>query len=173
MNITNHKQPLFIVSGASGVGKSTACELIFAREEQFIMLESDLLWNNVYNTPEDNYCEYRRIWMRLAANIAQIGKPVAICGSADPEQFEHQPERELFTGIFYLAVVCDDGILEHRLREKRGVTDENWVRSSLQFNGWLKENACKTTPHITLVDNSALTPQETAKLIEQWILQKL
>ncbi|MDE6410979.1 MAG: AAA family ATPase [Clostridia bacterium] len=167
------KQPLFIVSGASGVGKSTASELLFQKEKDYVVLESDLLWNSIYNTPDDNYREYRRVWTRVAANVAQIGKPVVLCGSADPEQFEHLPERELFTDIHYLAVVCDNEVLESRMRKGRKITDENWIRSSVTFNNWLKENADKTTPQITLLDNSALSPLETAEQIERWIRERL
>lgn len=172
MNPTN-KQPLFIITGASCVGKSTTCNELFKAEQDYIVLESDLLWNNVYNTPEDNYSEYRRVWMRLAANVAQIGKPVVLCGSADPEQFEHQEERTLFTEIHYLAVVCDGRILEHRMRIGRKVTDENWINSSLEFNAWLKENALKTKPNITLLDNTELSPSEAAAIVEGWIREKL
>ncbi len=163
------KQPLFIVSGASGVGKSTACELLFQKEKDYVVLESDLIWNPIYDTPDDNYYEYRRVWTRVAANVAQIGKPVVLCGSADPEQFEHLPERELFTDIHYLAVVCDGEVLRSRMREGRNITDENWIQSSVTFNGWLKENADKTKPKITLLDNSSLSPLETAEQIEDWI----
>ena len=39
------KLPLFVVSGASGVGKSTLCEILFQREREYIVLESDILWH--------------------------------------------------------------------------------------------------------------------------------
>ena len=105
--------------------------------------------------------------------MAQIGKPVVLCGSADPEQFEHLPERELFTDVHYLAVVCDDEVLKSRMREGRNITDENWIESFVTFNGWLKENADQTKPKITLLDNSALSPEETAEQIEHWIRERL
>ena len=93
------KLPLFIVTGASGVGKSSLCEELFRRETEYIVMESDLLWEERYNTPEDNYAAYRSLWMRVCANIAQSGKPVVLCGCALPEQFESRPERNLFTEI--------------------------------------------------------------------------
>ena len=55
MKPTN-KQPLFIITGASCVGKSTLCEQLFLHEKDYIVMESDLLWNDMYNTPEDDYC---------------------------------------------------------------------------------------------------------------------
>lgn len=42
------KFPLFIVSGASGVGKSTMCEILFKKETDYIVLESDILWQEVF-----------------------------------------------------------------------------------------------------------------------------
>lgn len=171
MTPTN-KQPLFIITGASCTGKSTLCGELFKNETDYIVLESDLLWNNIYNTPEDDYREYRRLWMRICANISQIGKPVVLCGCAVPAQFEDQPERGYFTDIHYLAVVCSDTCLEKRLRDGRNVKDENWIKNSLDFNNWLKENADKTEPVITLLDNSALCPEGSAETVDTWIRKK-
>lgn len=167
--IPTKKLPLFVVSGASCAGKSTACNILFQAEQDYIVMESDLLWNDLFNTPEDNYYEYRRLWSRVAANISQIGKPVVLCGCGIPEQFENIPERELFTEIHYAAVVSDNKIFENRMREGRNVTDENWIKSSLSFNTWLKENATTTKPSMTLIDNSNLTPNQTAEQIDIWI----
>lgn len=167
--IPTKKLPLFVVSGASCAGKSTACNILFQAEQDYIVMESDLLWNDLFNTPEDNYYEYRRLWSRVAANISQIGKPVVLCGCGIPEQFENIPERELFTEIHYAGVVSDNKIFENRMREGRNVTDENWIKNSLSFNTWLKENATTTKPSMTLIDNSNLTPNQTAEQIDIWI----
>lgn len=171
--IPSRKQPLFIVSGASGVGKSTLCELLFQKEDAYIVMESDLLWREIYNTPEDDYREYRRMWMQVCANISQIGLPVVLCGCAVPKQFELQPERELFDRIHYLAVVCGEEALEQRLRRGRGVTDPAWLESSRAFNRWLKENAARTIPEITLLDTTSLTPEQAADRADSWIRGRL
>ena len=47
------KLPLFLVSGASCVGKSSLCEVLFRREQDFLVLESDLLWRKEFDTPEE------------------------------------------------------------------------------------------------------------------------
>ena len=65
------KLPLFLVTGASCVGKSTMCQLLFEKEEQYLVLESDILWEERYNTPQDNYAAYRSLWMTLCANVSQ------------------------------------------------------------------------------------------------------
>ena len=167
------KMPLFIVSGASGVGKSAACEWLFHREKDYIVLESDIWWTERFNTPNDNYREYRDRWMRLCASVSQIGLPCVLCGCATPEQFEGLDARELFSEIHYLAVVCDDAALEDRLRRGRGVDDEAWIASSLDFNRWLRAHAARTSPAMALVDNTALPAGETALRIDAWIRERL
>jgi len=161
------KLPLFIISGASGVGKSTLCKELFRRESRYIVLESDILWNDIYNTPEDDYRAYRRVQLRLCANIAQAGLPVALCGCAVPKQFESLPERKLFTQIHYLAVVSDDDALEQKLKKGRGIHDKAWIASSLDFNRWLKENG--EANGMVPLNNTYLTPQEGAQAADEWI----
>ncbi len=165
----NIKLPLFIITGASCVGKSTMSEILFQSESDYIVMESDLLWNDIYNTPDDDYRNYRELWLRLCSNISQIGMPVVLCGCAVPKQFELCNGRNGFTSIYYLAVVSDDDVLEERMRIGRRVTDENWIKSSIDFNRWLKNNADKTTPIIKLLDNSRLAPNEAAKIADVWI----
>lgn len=167
------RMPLFIVTGASGAGKTAACGLLQQMTRQAAVLEGDILWDDRFNTPDNNYREYRELWLRVCKNISQCGKPVVLCGSATPEQFECCAERRYFSVIHYLAVVCGEETLQKRLRNGRGVTDENWIHSSLEFNRWLKENAQKTAPQIHLVDNSRLSKEETAGKILRWLNAEL
>ena len=166
------KGPLFIITGASCAGKSTLCEELFRSEREYIVLESDLLWQERYNTPEDGYRAYRSLWMRLCADVGQSGLPVVLCGCGVPEQFETRGERELFTQVHYLAVVCGEEELKRRLG-KRGVTDLGWRNSSLEFNRWLTENAGSCQPKIALLDTTDLTPAEGAGQAHRWILDRL
>ena len=162
------KLPLYIVTGASGVGKSTACQKLMERERDFIVMESDILWEERYNTPEDGYRQYRELWLHLCAQISQGGRPVVLCGCAMPEQFEACAGRQWFTHIHYLALVCEQAVLESRLRG-RGVQEERWLCSSLDFNGWLRENGPAHMPEIRLLDTTALSPEEASAGIEEWI----
>ena len=163
------KMPLFIVSGASSVGKTSACEILFLKESRYIVMESDLLWREEFDTPEDNYREHRETWMRVCASISQIGLLVVLCGCGLPEQFEVCDARQLFTDIHYIAVVCEEKELERRMREGRGITDTDWLESSRHFNGRLKQHAGETVPPVSLIDNTNLTPEQTADEIDSWI----
>jgi predicted ABC-type ATPase len=163
------RNKLFIITGASCIGKSTASEILFKNEKDYIVMESDLLWSDVYNTPENNYRAYRELWIRICSNISQIGMPVVLCGCATPEQFEVCDARKYFTEIIYIAIVAEENELINRMMCGRAVNDENWIKSSVHFNEWLKNNAAKTTPNIILVDNTRISPEETAKQIDEII----
>ena len=171
--VPTKRLPLFIVSGASCVGKSTACEILFQRETDYVVMEGDLLWNNVYHTPEDDFRAYRTLQMNLYANIAQAGTPVVSCDCALPKQYESLPERNLFTEIHYIAIVCDDKTMERRMRKGRKVKDKAHLESSLNFTSWLKEYAATTNPPMELLDNSLLTPEETASLLHAWVMRHM
>ncbi len=171
--ISIKKNKLFIITGASCIGKSTACEILFKNEKDYIVMESDLLWSDNYNSPEDNYRAYRELWMRVCSNISQIGLPVVLCGCATPEQFEVCDARKYFSEIIYIAVVAEKETLIDRMKNGRNVSDEKWINSSVSFNEWLKSNAEKTTPQMILVDNTYLSPDETAEKIEEEIMKKI
>ena len=162
--------PLFLITGASGVGKSTIAAELFRNEKDYIVIEGDILWNQVYNTPEDDYRKYRELQLRLCKNISQGGKPVVLCGCSVPNQFEKCIESRYFSSFHYIAITCEDKVLEKRLRDKRNITDENWIKSSIEFNKWLKGNAEKTNPKIHLLDTSTKPLHESCKLVDEWLM---
>lgn len=139
-------------------------------------MESDILWGVVPATAENNYNDYRNIWLRIAKNIGQAGRPVVLCGTAIPEQFEACPERRYFSTLYYLAIVCDDALLEERLKLRpqwRKAGSSEFIERMLQFNRWLKEHATTTNPPMTLYDNSQRSIQETTGDVAQWIRERL
>lgn len=162
-----NRMPLFIVTGASGAGKSTVGRQLFLKEKDYIVMEGDILWNSYFNHPENGYREYRETWLRICKNISQIGKPVVFFGGGIPEQFENCLERRYFSEIHYLALVCDEDILRKRLEERTGY--KNYIDGAIEFNNWLRENADKTNPQIKLVESSKLNVSDKEKIINDWI----
>jgi hypothetical protein len=135
-------------------------------------MESDILWRDEFNQPATDYRNYREMWLRVAKNISQAGKPVVLCGAAVPEQFEQCIERRYFSDIHYLALVCNDELLELRLRNRplwRGSSTNEYIQEHKTFNHWLKENAANTQPPITLLDTSEITVSESVERVKQWI----
>ena len=164
--------PLFVITGASGTGKSSTCLALAARTKDFVVIDSDILWRSEFDQPETDYRNYREMWLRVCKNISQAGKPVVLCGASLPEQFEQCIERRYFSEIHYLALVCSDEALESRLRSRpawRNSSDEEYIKTHVAFNRWLKENASSTQPPMSLLDTSEITIDESAALLEDWI----
>jgi len=163
--------PLFVVTGASGTGKSTAAFHFSSLTNDFVSMETDILWDNRFNTPETNYLEYRELWLRMAKNISQSGKPVIMFGTAMPDQFEKCAERRYFSNIYYIALVCDNGELAQRLKNRpswRGSSNEQFIHDATSYNNWLIENGKKNNPVIDLVDTTNISDKETARAILTW-----
>jgi len=164
--------PLFVITGASGVGKSTTCLALTAKTRDFVVMDSDILWRPEFNQPNKDYRDYRETWLRVCKNISQAGKPVVLCGSGVPEQFEQCVERRYFSVIHYLALVCSDEALESRLRSRpawRNSADEKYIKTHVAFNRWLKEHASSTEPPISLLDTSEISVNESVERLEDWV----
>jgi hypothetical protein len=165
MNPTN-KQQLFIITGANGVGKSSACEVLFQKEKDYIIRGSDVFWKAPFyaNVTGREFSELR---MTACAHISQVGMPCVWYGCTEPSHSEECNARRYFTDVHYLAIVCRDEVLLNRMKQLPGINDEV---NSLFFNKYLIKNANKTKPHMTLLDNSDLSIKECAEKIHEWIM---
>jgi hypothetical protein len=106
----------------------------------------------------------------------QAGYPVVLCGTAIPEQFETCPERRYFSTLHYLALVCDDHLLQERLQSRpawRHTHATPFLEQMTNFNRWLKEHASTTTPPMTLYDTSDRSLDETTSSVALWIRERL
>jgi predicted ABC-type ATPase len=170
------QQPMFIITGPSGAGKTTICLALVSLLSECVVLESDILWGAFTGTEENKYYDSRNIWLRVAKNIGQAGRPVVLCGTALPEQFETCPERRYFSTLYYLAIVCEDTLLKERLQQRpqwRRSGSDDFIKQMLTFNHWLREHAAGTNPPMTLYDNSRRSVHETTKDIAEWIRARL
>lgn len=168
--------PLFLLTGPSGAGKTAVCLELTSLLCECVILESDILWGAVPATAENSYQDYHNVWLRVAKNVGQSGRPVVLCGTAIPEQFETCPERRYFSTLHSLALVCDDQLLEERLKQRpawrRSGSAEN-IRAMIDLNQWLKEHASTTRPPMALLDTSHRSLPETAREVAQWIRLRL
>jgi predicted kinase len=168
--------PLLVVTGASCTGKSTVALQLASTMNECVCMESDILWRDEFNQPENNYKQYRNLWLRVAKNISQSGRPVVLFGTATPGQFEQCPESRYFSGISYLAFVCDEAQLTRRLKarpgwRKSGTADV--LEKMIQFNQWLINNAATTKPPMTLLDTSDFSLEQSAAESRAWIKDHL
>ena len=108
--------PLLIVCGPSGTGKTTVCHGLVGEVEEAIVLEGDIIWQPEFNKPDDNFRMFFNTWLRLGKNIGQAGRPVVLFSAgAVPSNIEPCVERRYFSRVSYLALICEDEILDTRL----------------------------------------------------------
>jgi len=168
-------QPLLIISGASGAGKSTVCNRLVGHYQDAVLLDSDILWRDAFNNPKDNYRDYFETWLRVSKNITQSGRPVVLFGAGlgVPENLEGCIERRYFSSIRYLALVCSDDILCERLEQRpawRGTRDQKFIEEQQRFNQWFinYSNSNDQQP-IKILDTSRKSIIETTEEVEDWI----
>jgi hypothetical protein len=169
--------PLFMVSGASGSGKSTMFQLLAQDMDEVIWLSADIFWIPEFDTPADGYARLRGFCLRTAKNVIfSARKALVMEGTIVPSQIEQHPERRYFSKLHYLALVCDDEVLQQRLKARpawRESGGEGFIQNMQAFQAWLRSHAAHTEPPMTLFDNSNHTPKESACFVREWILTRL
>jgi hypothetical protein len=170
--------PLLLIGGASGAGKSTVCRHLLGQESEAVLLDADILWRDAFNTPEDNYRAFFETWLRMAKNIGQSGRAVAIFGAGFvvPSNVEPCVERRYFSRIHYLGLVCEAESLAARLRARpqwRQSAEESFIQGQIRFNQWILDQGALPDSPVEVFDTTNTDPAETAKAVHRWILQKI
>lgn len=157
--------PLFVVTGASGTGKSTITGPLRRRLPGCDVFETDAIlhvaalgWDVCCNT-----------WLQLAHQVALNGRVSVLCGSLLPSQLEPLPARGLIGPIRFCTLDCPDAVLADRLRRRpswRGSSAETVIAEHQQFAAWLRAhiNPC--------YDTSQLTPDQAADRIAAWVSEQ-
>jgi hypothetical protein len=158
--------PLFVVTGASGTGKTTitgplrrvlpGCEVFDA---DVILQTAALGWETFGNT-----------WLRLAHAIALNGRVTVLCGSLMPGSLEALPARKLIGPIRACTLDCPDNVLAARLSARpawRGTSTEPAIARHQKFAAWLRANIRPC------YDTSQLSPEQAAERVAAWVTRSL
>jgi hypothetical protein len=170
--------PLFVISGASGTGKSTVVNLLARPGAGFVVLDGDILWRPQFNDPANDYRDFMETWLRLCKNIAQSGQPVLLFGAGFgvPANLAGCVERRYFPHVHTLALVCSEDALTRRLLARpswRASGGAEFLRSQLDFNRWFIEAAARPELDITNLDTSHDSAADTARQVVEWARARL
>lgn len=160
--------PLFIVTGASGVGKTAVVPELQRLLPDWDVFETDILWDS-----GGDWSMVKCNWLRIAHSLMQSRRPVILCGSIKPADLNQCETRPFFTTIYYLALHCEDTTLAERLRARsawRGWTEE-LVAKHQEFQQWFLDHATSEfEPPLALVDTTSISVEESACRIRDWAL---
>jgi hypothetical protein len=164
-------QPLFIVTGASGAGKTTLIPVLGKLLLECAVFDKDLLWGR---TRDDQFYD---CWLLIAHSQAQQNRPTVICGTIMPWELNNNPERTLVGTIYFLNLHCNDEVREQRLRTRppwRQSSSDAFIQRHKEFAQWLLDNAATAyDPPMPTFDTSSTPVEEVAQQIASWIKQAL
>ena len=167
------KLPLFIVTGASGVGKTTTVQALQSASRDFVCMDSDMLYNLMPHETSEDYMAQTEQMMVFARNIMQCGKPTVWTRAGNIDMLDKAYGTRFFSGIYVLALVCAESELRRRMRSGRGISDTGWVQSSVDYNRYFMEHgSIGGVPYETL-DVTGMTVGGAASAAERWMKGKL
>jgi predicted kinase len=159
-------RPLFVVTGASGTGKSTIVDPLRRRLPDCEVFETDV----ILHVAALGWEVWRNTWLQLAHAIALNGRATVLCGSLLPEQLEHLPARRLVGPIHFCSLDCPDAVLAERLRARpawRASSAEERIVEHQRFAAWLRAQIRPT------FDTSVLSADEVADRVARWVRRLL
>jgi broad-specificity NMP kinase len=162
----DEKIPLFIVTGASGTGKTAVSMELRKLLPDVDVFELDSIHRMV---GDDDWKKTQNIWFRVARNVAASGRISIICGTMMPWDAEKCEDYQYFKdNIYFLNLHCDDETRELRLRARNW--SEDLIQEHKSFAKWLLENADKAyTPPMPTVDTTTTVVKEVAIQISEWV----
>ncbi len=157
--------PLFVVTGASGTGKSAIVDGLRRRLPHCEVFETDL----ILHVAELGWDRWRETWLLLAHGIALNGRATVLCGSLLPEQLEPLPARPLLGEIHFCNLDSPDEVLAERLRARparRGWNEER-IAHPQRFAASLRSRIDPT------FDTSSRSVEQVADQVARWVTDHL
>lgn len=163
------KKPLYILTGCSGVGKTTTAGKIQKLTTDYVVLDADFFYNIMpHDTDADYYAQIEQM-ESLSKNIMQCGKPVIWAKAGNIDMFARTYNCRFFNNIYVLALVCSEESLRKRMIEGRNITDENWIKSSIQYNEYFKAHSQIGELEFETLNTDGKTVLQVAEAVLAWI----
>lgn len=167
------KLPLFIVTGASGVGKSMTVQALQHISREAVCLESDMFYNLMpHETPED-YMAQTEAMMAFARDVMQCGKPAVWSRAGNIHMLDKAYGTRFFSRICVLALVCSEEELRRRMTQGRSISDPGWLQSSVDYNRYFLEHDAIDSVKYERLDTDGMSVEDAAFRVRDWVRGKL
>ncbi len=159
---TARRADLFIVTGASGAGKTTVFELLLAHlAGRCAVFDVDWLIDPLTRSSDGvDWVSFRDAWLHVAHGVAQNGIPTMLLGPIIPDHVDDLLGRRWIADIHYLALDCPDDERRRRINARPAWRSKD-IEPQVEFGRWLRDN-------LPTIDTSTCTPVETATAIAAW-----
>lgn len=158
-------RPLYVITGASGAGKTAISVELPRRLDRCAVYDLDLIWCATWDDRNDN-------WLRIAHANGLCGIDTVLCGTALPEGTDPLPDRCLVGDILYLDLHCDDEDRDRRLRARwqhQASDGEDTVRRHRAFAAEILRRAPAFTPPMPVVSTSGRSVPDVAGEVAAWV----
>lgn len=156
-------RPTFVVTGASGSGKTVLAHHLHAFLPNGVVADTD----NFLGVAEFGHDAYFNVLMEFAFTVIQGGRTPVLCGTLMPERVDVVRSRDLLSTIAYINLDCSDEVREERLKNRpawRASSSAQAIAEHVAFAAHLREREDMMT-----LDATALSPSETARAIAQLV----
>jgi hypothetical protein len=160
--------PLFILSGCSGVGKTTTGIELLQKQNDVVVLDADIFCGVQNASTEDDYRKRVDTIESLSRNISQSGKPVLWTMAGNLDMLTKSYNTRFFDGIYCLVLTVDEEALRDRMINGRGITDSGWIEGSVGYNQYLRTHNTLGELSYETLDITNKTPAEVADAVIEW-----
>ena len=162
--------PLLLLTGCSGVGKTTTGVALSLMQKDFAVLDADMFYipndREIISGMLEPVC-------RLSAAFNQQGTAILWTMAGGPDCIKDTYHRQLFSEIKCLALTCEPDDLRRRMTEGRGITDERWLNGSREYNEYFRTHNELGDVHFDKLDITRLSPDEAAEQVLNWVNKQL
>lgn len=160
------REPIFLIIGASGSGKTTIIPELLKQCAEYITMDLDAIYG-----PLNEWKLIKNVWIHLAKQISLNGRTTILCGTFMPGEYDEVDLKDYFKPYF-IGLYCDDRTRELRL-QARGWPDE-LINEHKEFNDWILNNAeTAFNPSVPLINTSSISPSEVTEKIKDIVNQVL
>lgn len=161
--------PLFILTGCSGVGKTTTAQCIQQKKVDFVVLDADIFYCRLNPQTEEEQFAWVELIEQVSMNIMQSGRPVLWTMAGNLDKLHKVYCRRFFSDVKCLALTCKEELLRKRMSEGRGITNEGWIQSSVDYNEYFRTHDHHGDTFFETFDISSKAVEEVADYVIKWV----
>lgn len=161
--------PLLLLTGCSGVGKTTTAIRLFGMTKDFAVLDADMFY-----IPDDSHLSSMLEKVEnLSAAFNQQGTAILWTMAGGLDCIKDTYHRQFFSKIKCLALTCEPDELRRRMTEGRGITEERWLEGSQEYNAYFRTHDALGDVCFDKLDITRLAPAEAAAHVHEWVKKQL